>query len=605
MRYIRWKALLPLTVVLALLAVFVVFFKNRVLEWSVETGGTAAVGARVDLSSAALSFTQGNVTLRGLEVTNPNSPMRNMVEAEELIFDVGVLPLLEKKVVIDTMAARGLRFNTPRATSGAIPQKPNDVEETSQVIANFKSRIKVPPLELSTLTQAVNVDAISPESLATLRAARHAIAYADTARDKLLADLQAADPRPAIDSAEALARRLANANLRTLGLTGVRQAVVDVRRTLVNLNAMDDRLENFEIEARGSAAGLQAKIDAVGAARPADYVYARSLLRLPTFELPTIGPQLFSDLIAEQLGDVLYWGERVQRYLPPGLERKLQPGPKRVRAAGTDVIFPKETVYPTFLLRLAELSLTIAGDGAAAGDYRATLSGVTTQPAVYGAPTTFLLARSGGTVGPRDGRVTGMFDHRRAPVRDTVGAYFSGITLPNFPVGGLGGAVHLGQGITNLRLTRTGEQLQGEWTWRAPRVAWVRDTARTPARDARARLIEDALWRAMQRVDSVEIVATLGGTLRDPTLAVRTNVADAVSSALRAQLGEEVRKAEAQVRQRVDQLVGQQVAQARGKADQVKTQVATRVADERSRLAAQRVALEARLRDLLRIPGIS
>jgi uncharacterized protein (TIGR03545 family) len=450
----------------------------------------------------------------------------------------------------------------------------------------------------------VNVDAISADSLATLRAARYAVAFADTARDKMLADLRAADPRPAIDSAEALVRRLQATNLRTLGIPGARQAVTDVRRTIRNLEQIDDRLKAFEVETRGSAAGLQAKVDAIGAARATDLAYARSLLRLPTFEIPSVGPQLFSDLIAEQLGDVLYWGERIQQYIPPGLERQMQPGPKRVRASGTDVLFPKEAVYPTFLLRLAELSLAIAGDGAAAGDYRAQLVGVTTQPAVYGAPTTFLLQRTGGTVGPREGRVTGMFDHRRVPVRDTLGAYFSGIKLPDFPIGGLGGAVQLGQGMTNLRISRQGEQLSGEWTWRAPRVSWVRDSVRPVAADARARFVEDMVWNAMRRIDSVEIVASFGGTIKDPTLAVKTNVATAVGNALREQLGEEVRKAEAQVRAKVNSLVDAEVAKARTKADEVKAQATQRVVEERAKLEAQKQALEARLRELTRIPGI-
>lgn len=604
MRFVRWKALLPLGVTLILLFVLTALFKNRIVEWSVETAGTAAVGARVDLGSASLSFSDGNVTLNGLEVTNPNSPMRNMVEAEKLILDLGMLPLLEKKIVIDTVAARGIRFNTPRRTSGAIPRQPKEVEEASQVIADFKSRIKVPPLELSTLTKSVNVDAISADSLATLRAARYAVAFADTARAKLFTDLQAADPRPAIDSAEALVKRLQGTNLRTLGIAGARRAVTDVRRTIRNLEQIDDRLKAFETETRGSAAGLQAKVDAIGVARATDLAYAKSLLRLPTFEIPSVGPQLFSDLIAEQLGDVLYWGERIQQYIPPGLERRLRPGRKRLRASGTDVLFPKETVYPTFLLRLAELSLAIAGDGAAAGEYRAQLVGVTTQPAVYGAPTSFLLQRTGGTVGPREGRVTGMFDHRRLPVRDTLGAYFSGIKLPDFPIGGLGGQVQLGQGMSSLRITRVGEQLSGEWTWRAPRVTWVRDSMRPASANPRTRFVEDMLWRAMQRIDSVEIVAAFGGTIKAPTLAVRTNVATAVGNALREQLGEEVRKAEAQVRERVSALVDAEVAKARAKADEVKAQATQRVVEERAKLEAQKQSLEARLRELTRIPGI-
>lgn len=604
MKIFRWKAILPLGVFLVVLAVCVLLFKNVAVRWAVERGGTTVVGARVDLASAELGLLDGVVTLGDLQVTDPASPMTNLVQVEEIVLDVGLLPALQRKVVIDTVAARGIRFGTPRATSGALPERAEDAAGTARLIEDFKRQVKVPPLDLSTLTQSVNVDAINADSLATLRAARHARAYADTARDKLLADLAAADPRPAIDSAEALARRLANADIRTLGLAGARQAVTDVRRTLRNLEQIDDRLRTFESEVRGNAAGLQQRLEAIPAARVEDYAYARSLLRLPSFDVPSVGPQLFSELIADRLAGVLYWADRVEQYIPPGLERKLQPGPKRVRASGTDVIFPLETVYPNFLMRLAELSLTLGGTGASAGNYEATIAGLTSQPAVYGAPTTFAVSRSEGQRGPTDIRIVGMLDHRRAPVRDTLGARLAGITLPNFPLGGLGGTLQLGTGLSQLQLQRTGDSLSGTWTWRAPNVRWQRDSVRAQPANARMAAVEDALWRAMARIDSVEIVAVLGGTMRNPRLGVRTNVATAVGNALRDQLGDEVRRAEAQVRERVNALVDERVAEARAAADSVRGQVTERIAAERARLDEQKRALEARLRDLTRIPGI-
>jgi uncharacterized protein (TIGR03545 family) len=596
--------LLPLSVVLGLIALWAIVFADRTLKWVVESGGTAAVGARVDLARADLGLLDGHVTLEGLAVTDPNAPMTNMFEVESLVFDVGLLPALEKKVVIDTVAARGIRFGTPRRVSGAIPQKPKDVEETSAVMEAFKRQVKVPPLELSTLTQSVNVGAISAESLATLREARHALAFADTAKAKLLADIAAADPRPTLDSAQALALRLQSANLRTLGLNGARQAVTDVRRTLRDLGQLDDMLKALDTETRGNAAGMQARLAAIPAARSEDYAYARSLLKLPSFEVPSIGPQLFSDLVAEKMAGVLYWLERAEKYVPPGLQRQMQPGPERLRASGTDVLFPKERVYPDFLMRMAELSLTLGGEGASAGNYSAQIVGLTSQPAVYGAPTTFALARLGGQTGPRDIRVQGFFDHRAAPVRDTIAASFVGITLPNFPLGGLGGAVVLGDGFSALAVERRGEAMTGRWLWRAPRVTWQRDSTRARPADARTAFVEDALWRALARVDSVEIDARFGGTLRNPTLAIRTNIADAMANALKEQLGEEVRRAEQQVRARVDALVEVEVAKARAAADAAKAQVSERIAAERARLEAQKTALEARLRDLTRIPGI-
>jgi uncharacterized protein (TIGR03545 family) len=605
-QHIRIKALLPLSVVFALMAIWTLLFKNSTLRWAVEAGGTAAVGARVDLEKAQLGILSGNVRFNGLAVTNPNAPMTNLFEVEELVFDVGILPLLEKKVVIDTVAARGLRFNTARATSGAIPQDeaPPEVEETNALVANFKSKVKVPPLDLSTLQKSVNVDAISADSLQTLRAADHARAFADTVRSRFAADLQAADPRPAIDSAEALATRLRGANLQSLGLNGVRRAVTDVRRTLADLNRADDRIKALETSTKANTDAASARLAAIPAAKAQDYAYARSLLQLPTFDVPSIGPQLMSDLVAEELGGVLYWMSLAEKYTPPGLKRQTQSGPPRVRASGTDVMFPKETVFPTFLMRLAELSLTLGGEGASAGDYTARLEGVTTQPAVYGRPTIFELRRTGSSADARDIRVSGVLDHRSEPARDAIRARMDGIPLARIPMGGLGATVNLGRGLSALELTRVGDSLSGSWTWRAPNVTWERDSAAAPAASPRAQLIDDAIWRAMSRLDSVEIEATFGGTLSNPTLGVRTNIASALGAALRETLGEEVRRAEQQVRARVDGLVDAKVADARQQADRARAEVTDRVAAERTRLEEQKRALEAKLRELTRIPGV-
>jgi len=610
MKWIRWKALIPLTVVLLLLVLGTILFLDLTVRRGVELGGTAAVGAKVELAGAHIGILAGNVTFRGLAVTDPAKPMTNLFEADELIFDVGILPALEGKVVIDTMAARGIRFGTKRRTSGALPPRPgtaadDDPSAVRKVVDDWVGQVKIPPISLGTLTQTVNVGAISADSLATLRATRSAREFVDTARARFTAGLQSLDARPTLDAAQGLADRLRGANLRTLGIVGARQATSDVRRALRDLDALNGKLEAFERNSRRDADSLGDRLAAIPAAREADYAYAKSLLRLPTFEIPAIGPQLFSGLIAEKVGEVMYWVKMVEKYVPPGLERQMKKGPVRVRASGIDVLFPKEHVYPDFLAHLAELSLAIGGEGASAGEYEARIVGATTQPAVYGAPTRFLLSRAEGKVGPRKASVSGSLDHRKAPMRDSLTARFSGMPLPTMPLAGLGAAVSLGDGTSELQFAREGDRLGGRFLWRSASVRWTRDTVGQPRATTPAmRLVEDALWTAVSRIDSVEIEARFTGSVTHPALAVRTNIADAVAGALKAQLGEEVRRAEQQVRARVDQLVDAKVVEARAEADKIKTLAESRIAEERAKLETQKAALEARLKELVGIPGI-
>jgi uncharacterized protein (TIGR03545 family) len=612
----------PLALVFGLVGVLYWLFADRLVERSVEHSGAALVGAQVDLDAADIRIRDGVVMLRGLAVTNPESPLTNLFQADEIAVNLRVPPLLEKKVIIDTVAVRGLAFGTPRRESGAIEDPSPTSREVRGTIRAWQARLPVPSLSLEGLGQVVNVEAITPESLATLRAGQALAAAADSLRDEWLARVQQLDPRPAIDSAAALAQRLQGQNLRTLGLAGARDAVTSARRTIEELSALDDRLVALQRGVDSGAVRARTGLAELAEARRADYNYARGLLKLPVFDAPSLGPALFGRFAAEQAAPVLYWLGMAERYMPPGLEARLRGGPDRARRSGRTIEFPKYQHLPRFLLGLAELSLMIGGTGVAAGDYRAQVTDVTTEPELVGRPLTFQAGRTGGQVGPRTVRVGGSLDHTGPVVRDSAAALVGGVRLPSISLAPLGVELGLGQGGVELGLARQGDSLNARLVWVSNAVSWNRlggeaagDT--TPAAGAAepvtaqavgrqlARSVENVVWRTLSRLRDVRIEARLQGPLSAPRLSVGSNVASALADGLRAQLGAELRAAEAQIRARVDQLVQERVDQAEAAVGRFESQVRDRVAAERARLDGVKKELEARVRALLPgIPGI-
>ena len=127
-RIFRWRAIGPLLLFTLFGGVLWVLLADGIARRSAEKIGTAIVGAKVEIQSLHIDMTNGDVTVRGLTVASPHEALKNLLQADELVADIDVLPLLEKKVVIDKLAANGLRFGTPRATDGRVPSDPNGFE---------------------------------------------------------------------------------------------------------------------------------------------------------------------------------------------------------------------------------------------------------------------------------------------------------------------------------------------------------------------------------------------------------------------------------------------------------------------------------------------
>ena len=213
-----------------------------------------------------------------------------------------------------------------------------------------------------------------------------------------------------------------------------------------------------------------------------------------------------------------------------------------------------ENTDPTFLLRTGDLSFALGGDQTASS-FTGTVTGLTTQPQVYGKPAT--LKASGGTKGVHaiTGDLGAMLDHTRSPTHDSARVRLEGLEIPGFALQGLTFAVDPGRGSTDLSLEVEGGRLSGRWSLRTAQAAWRLDSAKAGKLSA----LESVLWRVVSGLNDLDITATVSGQLNAPQLAVTSNIDKELEQRLRAILGEELAKGEAKARAAVDKLVAARV----------------------------------------------
>jgi uncharacterized protein (TIGR03545 family) len=532
--------------------------------------------------------------------------MRNLVEADRVRGVLEGRPLLERKIILRTLVLGGMRTGTTRRTASAPAPKNGFAAATLRSLDAWAARLRKPVASFTPIDTIRSI-VLDPTQLATVKRALEAAGRADSLHDALLASYRRLALEPVLDSARAVSTRLKGANPRTLGIDGTRQAVAEVRRTIAQVDSAKKRVESLARDAKTSVAIVDDELHALDDARRADYAFARSLLKLPSIEGPDLGGALFGDVSIDRFQKIMYWAEMAQKYVPPGLLPREKPGPKRLRMAGSTVSFPKAREYPDFLLKRGDIALAIGGKNAAAGDYAATITNVTTMPALVREPTRFTLTRrsTAGIVASIDSR--GVLDHVGGRIRDSLGVTASGVTLPSFPLPGLPIRANLGAGNSRIDVLRLGNRIAARWTMNAPNVAWQRTGAAVGAGATTAGVrnqMEALALRVIEGVDDLNVTADLTGDIAKPTLTVRSNLDQLLAERLRAVGGEELAKAEAKVRAQVDRIVDEKTAPIRAKADSLRAEGEQRVAEARARLDEEKQKLDERLKALLSARGI-
>jgi len=589
----RWKAIGPLLLFLLVFGILIWLFAEPIARDTTEEAGTEFLGTQVDVGKLDIIAKQASVDLRALQVADPFDSTRNLVEAEEIRLKLNPEALAEKKLVVERFALRGMQFGTTRKTP-ARPVKGNGFAPTAlRAVRQWGDQFDVPLLKLTpidTIKQLV----LDPGQLTTVKQAQALLGRSDSTRQALEQGFQQLDIEETVDSARALAGRLARTNPRQLGLDGTRRAVEETRQSLDRLGQAKRRLESLDRNVQAGVDLLGTDLRGLDQARRQDYDFAKSLLQLPSFSAPDIGKSFFGKVSIDRFQQALYWAELARRYMPPGLLPREDPGPKRLRASGSTVRFPKEKSWPSFLVQLGQIDFTIGGDSPIRGAYEASVQGLTSAPALYGRPMVVRASRSaaGSAVAGID--VDAVIDHVHPDrTRDSVAARLRGVKLPEFKLPELPFRLAPGIGNTNLSFALRENALRGSWSVAAPRASWALDTAGRKLND-----LEGLVWRVVSGLNDLNLRAELGGTVRAPRLSVSSNLDHAVAERLKAVMGEELAKAERKVRAMVDSLVDDKVEPVQRQVAQVQAGARQRLAAEQKRLDDAEAELQAQLKRL-------
>jgi len=186
------------------------FLQGTIIKGYAVTALTQANKAEADVNDLGINVLGGNVSVTGLELTDPKNPQQDQLAIEKMEADANIYDLLLGKLVVEKAELTGVRFNQARKTPGTVlppppepPVDPNKYQFDAQKLEKYVKDAKKLKDQLGKLRdwlpkgkQAGPADANQP--LAVEKAPENYLDYLSTrlktpATPRMLAKLLLAD----------------------------------------------------------------------------------------------------------------------------------------------------------------------------------------------------------------------------------------------------------------------------------------------------------------------------------------------------------------------------------------------------------------------------
>ena len=132
LKWIRWSGLAGFIVVAGLLVCFWAFAAGPLIKMAIERFGSDAVGAKVDVEDVSFGFNPLSLNIRGVQITDPDAPMTNLISFEKAVANIEPFPLLLGQAIVPELSLEGVATGTQRSVSGAIKKAEKPKEEAKE-----------------------------------------------------------------------------------------------------------------------------------------------------------------------------------------------------------------------------------------------------------------------------------------------------------------------------------------------------------------------------------------------------------------------------------------------------------------------------------------
>ncbi|MFC2061094.1 TIGR03545 family protein [Elusimicrobiota bacterium] len=506
----RWKGFITLSVIIAVTAIFSIFFLDDVIKLTVEKAGAKAWGAKVEIEKVTVNWSPAGINISGFTVASKKEEFKNLLEIGEMKVAIKVVPLFEKKLNVEEVAGEGLLFNTARKTSGFLPVIEKEAKEKETKADGGEEAEKKWKADTSSWMEDIKkrgqekIDVINGIKNYELKSekALNEVQQSFTEFKSKYSDMKSVDVGKTVKSLNNTLTILQNIKIKDpQDAAKAGKQLEEAQKSSKDAEKQAKEVKKALKEFQESSTGMKKKIAAIEKARKEDYKAIMEQLKLPSIEVEDMAETVFGPLVTGKFKKVLSYVEKVRKYIPP--KKKKEKTVEKPREQGTDIVFVKEKMYPPLHLEKAE----ITGENNA----KIEVKDVTNTPWILGRPVKIQAMYSN-------------YDFNAVIDRtgDAPSESFTGL-FNSFSLAG-------STGILEIKAEFKDDNVSADMTWKGKGVL-------------------PSNWLEYLELHDPEIVLTVKvrGKMNDPKFDLQSNLDEMISSRLKAKLESKIKEARSSV----------------------------------------------------------
>ncbi len=516
MKLIRWQGLAAFVGIWLVVALVWIFLVDGIVRSKIEQYGSSAVGAVVELEKADVSLFPLGLELVSMKVANPDDPMTNAVEFERAVMAIDSGKLFMRKIIVDDMSLVGVKFNTPRETSGALPEGFGKKAKKKENKKEKKDGLSLPSFEIPDARTI-----LENEDLETMKVIGDLEKDIKNARDNWDKELLSLPDEQKLKEYEKRVKDLKKSSRGGLGgLLGGASELSALQKDLEkDLASLENAGKGFDRK----LADFSKRIAAAKNAPENDFMRLKEKYGFSTQGAGNITRLLFGSAAGDYLEKAIYWYEKIEPYLEKESGKGAESEIVRKRGKGEDIHFSEREPLPDFLIRNIQAEVRLE-----AGDLAGTIENVTTDQEKLGLPITFSF--SGDTLkNLHSAKFSGTLDHRdSARSKDTV---FFGLKEYRLEKITLSDSKDMPVSIENASSDMTGEAKLENDGIEVQFAAMMKSVTFGGMREG-SDTVSDILISALSEISEFTVEARAQGTLKDYDVSLSSDLDNSMKNAL-------------------------------------------------------------------------